>query len=248
MRKIGILDSGLGGFSLLKDLLNDSLEIECFFISDNDNVPYGGKSQAFMLGQIKQMVDRLLLQDVEAIIIACNTATAETIESLRRLYTIPFIGIEPYINYLNHTTDERLALILTEATAESQRFKDLSLKFDPSRQVKIYPLKSLALIIERLYEDEFVKLKELISKELEALDFNKIDSLILGCTHYPLIKNYLENTYNIKTIDPSKFVITQLAKKLSLNKTDLKSTTFHYCRTINGEWLKKKIGDFDIFY
>jgi glutamate racemase len=247
MRKIGVLDSGLGGFSLLKDLLNHSLDAEYFFISDNNNVPYGGKSQSFMLSRISLMVDSLLKQKVEAIIIACNTATTETISALRERYSIPFIGIEPYINYLNHSPNEKMALILTPATFSSNKFKDLSLRFDPYNLVKVYPLSNLAIIIERLFSSDFSEVEAEIIEELSVINFNEIDSLILGCTHYPLIKRFLTENYNIKTIDPNLFVIKQLINVLNLKPTNKNSSTFSYSRNIS-EWTSVDLKEFDIFY
>ena len=248
MKKIGVLDSGIGGLSLMRDLIKSNLDADYFYASDSANVPYGGKSQDFMLGQLKLLVNKLLEKRVEAVIIACNTATSETINQLRDCYDITFIGIEPYINYLNHTTDENLALILTEATFESKRFKDLVLKYDSKNEVKIYPLKSLALIIESLFEKSFTELEAQIRKELEFLENTKIDSLILGCTHYPLISKYLEKSYKIKTIDPSKFVISHLSKELNIHSTNKKDPTFQYSRNIQSGWMDKHITDFDIFY
>jgi glutamate racemase len=194
------------------------------------------------------MVNKLLERNVETIIIACNTATSETINQLRNSYDIPFIGIEPYINYLNHTTNESLALILTQATFDSLRFKDLVLKYDAGSEVKIFPLKNLALIIEKLFEKSFDELEPQIRKELEFLKDTKIDSLILGCTHYPLISKFLEKSYNIKTIDPNKFVIKHLSKALNIKPISKENSTFQYSRNIESGWVDKHISDFNIFY
>jgi glutamate racemase len=248
MKKIGVLDSGIGGLSLMRDLIESKLDAEYFYISDSINVPYGGKSQSFMLGQLKLMVNKLLENKVETVIIACNTATSETINQLRECYDVPFIGIEPYINYLNHTSNESLALILTEATFESKRFKDLVFKYDSKGEVKIYPLKNLALIIEKLFEKSFDELEPQIRKELEFLEHTKIDSLILGCTHYPLISKFLEKSYSIKTIDPNKFVIKHLTTALNLKPIMNENSTFQYSRNIESRWVSKHIIDFNIFY
>jgi glutamate racemase len=248
MKKIGLLDSGIGGLSLLRDLIKSKLDADYFYISDSINVPYGGKSQSFMLRQLKLMVNKLIDKNVETIIIACNTATSETINQLRDYYDIPFIGIEPYINYLNHTTNESLALILTEATFNSKRLKDLVLKYDSKGEVKIFPLKNLALIIEKLFEKSFDELEPQIRNELEFLQEIKIDSLILGCTHYPLISKFLEKSYNIKTIDPNKFVIIHLSKALNLKPKAKENSTFQYSRNIKSKWVGKHITDFNIFY
>lgn len=247
MRKIGILDSGLGGFSLLKDLMESSLDAEYFFITDNDHVPYGEKSQNYILERMKVLTQKLLDQNVEAIIIACNTATVETINKLRDIYNVKFFGIEPYINYINHSTNEKLALILTEATFKSERFKFLVNKFDPKREVSVFPLKNLAIIIEKLYKNSFSEIKNEVFNELEFLNEEKFDSLILGCTHYPLIKNYIENEFKIKTIDPNKYVIKEVIKNLSLKHSAL-LTSFYFNYNASSEWSKREIKDYKLFH
>jgi len=169
MKKIGILDSGIGGLSLLNEILSQNFLAEYYYISDNENMPYGNKSQDFMLKRIRVLVQKLLDKNVEAIIIACNTATAETIDKLRVEFDLPFFGIEPYINYLNHSHDENLALILTEATYNSKRFQLLTQKLDSNNKVKIFPLKNLALTIEKLKEVPFSEIEKDVYKELSFI-------------------------------------------------------------------------------
>lgn len=240
MKKIGLLDSGIGGLSLLSDLLSSGVRAEYYYISDSDNVPYGEKSQEFMLQRIKLMVNELLLKEVEAIIIACNTATAETINKLRTIYNIPFIGIEPYINYLNHSKNNNIALILTKATYNSKRFKSLKDKYDPNNIINIFPLEKLALYIEQLKYKKFKEIEAEINKELNFLENDHYDYLILGCTHYPLIKNYIERKFKLKTIDPNKYVIEQLIKVSKINnKSEVKS--FFYKENIEDGWIDKSI-------
>ena len=247
MKKIGILDSGLGGFSVLKEMLEANFDVELFFVSDNDNVPYGGKSQSFMLERLEVLVKILLKKEVQAIVIACNTATVETIAILRSSYSIPFFGIEPYINYLNHSSEQDLSLILTEATFNSVKFKELQIKFDPKNKVKVFPLKRLAIIIEKLYSNSFENVKEEIDSELVPLNLKQGTSLILGCTHYTLIKKYIEQQYKLQTIDPNAFLIKEIQQRLEL-KVAKKNFSFHYCFSANGIWVDKNIFEFNIFY
>jgi glutamate racemase len=247
MKKIGILDSGIGGFSILKDLIDSNLDAEYFYISDNDNVPYGEKTQDFIINRLRLMVKSLIGKSVDAIIIACNTATVETINQLRAEFDIKFVGIEPYINYLNHSESKRLALILTNSTFKSKRFSYLKQTHDPEGKVEIYPLKSLALIIERLLTNTFESIRADVDSELDKIDFTKYDNLILGCTHYPLIKNYIETKYNIKTIDPNKSVIKHLCKELSL-KEGPHNDIFAIDLNIQDRWIQSNIKDFKIFF
>ncbi len=248
MKKIGILDSGIGGFSLLKELLDQNLDAQYFYISDNDNVPYGDKSQEFIYTRMKVLVNELLLQKVEAVLIACNTATVETIEKLRSDFKVKFIGIEPYINYLNHTNHKDIALILTEATYRSSRFKELQASCDPNGIVEIFPLKNLALIIEKLSYKNFQSIKTEIKLELDSINLSKFTELILGCTHYPLIKNFIEENYKLKCIDPNLAVIKELKKQANLLvQEQQQSKSFLYNFNVHTGWKTKDLSQFFFF-
>jgi glutamate racemase len=239
LKKIGIIDSGIGGMTLLKVLLNKNLNAEYFYISDEDNVPYGNKSQAFMLERINKMTQKLLESSIDLILIACNTATAETIDELRCRYPqLPFVGIEPYINYLNtgYEQGENIGLILTEATFKSNRFKNLVKEKDPSNKIKIFPLSNLALIIEKLKHTSFNELQSEVERELLPLKSANLDKLILGCTHYPLISNHIQKYLNVNIIDPALPVIKQVILKAELVETNLKSNTFRYNPNIGPNW------------
>lgn len=248
MHKIAILDSGLGGFSILREIILRKLDTKSYFISDNLNVPYGDKSQKFMLDRLELMVTKALKMKVDAILIACNTATAETIDTLRSRFDIPFIGIEPYINYLHHSSNERLGLILTKATFKSKRFNNLRETLDPTNSIKIYPLDKLALIIEKFYTNDFSSLIPSIKNELSSIDFRCLDSLILGCTHYPLISNFLNEEYNVKVIDPNSAVVDHLTKTLSLGRSQEVDQYFYYSRNPNEKLIQTKLSDYNIFH
>lgn len=238
-KKVGIIDSGIGGLSILKELLAKNLNAEYFYISDEQNVPYGNKDQAFMLKQMTEMAQKLIDKSVSIILIACNTATAETINQLRQKFPDQtFVGIEPYINYLNKTNvkDKKVALILTQATFRSSRFKDLVKRQDPHGEIKIYPLENLAMIIESLKYRSFDSLQHQIDSQLDILKEKSIDLLILGCTHYPIIKNYIERSLRLETINPTGAVVQQLIKVGDLKSAFVNNSMFHYNHNNRENW------------
>lgn len=243
MRKIGIIDSGIGGLTILKKLVNQGLEAEFYYISDEPNVPYGEKSQGFMLNQMKSMSEKLIRKDVDGVLVACNTATAETIDQLRESFEVPFIGIEPYINYINKIKEDnqKVCLILTNATYNSTRFKELARRLDSKSKISIYPLKDLAIIIESLKYKKFNDVKKQVNQELKFLKDNTYTHIILGCTHYPIINSYIEREYNITTIDPSDFVVNQLIKKLEVAKDHKIKTSFFYNYNNTDHWKIKDL-------
>lgn len=213
-KKIGVIDSGIGGTSLLFELLERSFNADYFYLSDSKNVPYGGKSQDFMLERMELMLASL--PELDACVIACNTLTAQTIEKLREKAKFQIFGIEPYINYINHRVNktEKVALIATVATAHSERFKALVEKYDPTHEVEIFPLADLAMLIENYKNIDWKKIDE----ELSVLMNRNIDKLILGCTHYPLIKKHIESYLDLNTIDPNGAVVNHIANILKLEK------------------------------
>jgi len=240
LKKIGILDSGIGGLTILKDLIGGKYCAEYFYISDEDNVPYGGKTQDFMLERTRLMVEKLRGKDIYKILIACNTLTAETIEILRKDYIdINFIGIEPYVNYINKNSmmeDDSVGMILTPATFESERFKNLIKKYDPNGKIIIQPLNSLALLIQQLSSKPFKDMKDLIDQEIQKIkDHGSLTHVILGCTHYPIIRKYIEDSIGVKTIDPYEQVIDHLVSICDL-EVGQRDTKFFFNPNLGDEW------------
>ena len=253
MKKVGIIDSGIGGLSILAHLLRMQNQCEFFYQSDHSNVPYGGKEQDFMLTQTVKMVDKLLEQDVELVILACNTLTAETIDILRAKYPVPFVGIEPFVNFINtnlYREDQKVGLILTPATAKSARFKTLKEKHDPSNKVEVIPLSRLALIIEDMSATKIEDHVPALKNEMKSVEEHGLDVLLYGCTHYPLVSNIIEDHLDVKVYDPHIPVSKRVLEVLSVRETtvpDFKTVTFNYAPEIDSKWCVRKLSDFEFF-
>lgn len=210
-KKIAIIDSGIGGTSLLKEIVDRGVDGDFFYHADSKNVPYGGRSQDFMLERMRLMIDNL--PTVDGVLIACNTLTVETIDRLREEFKTPLFGIEPFIKYINQAIKgEKIGMILTPATSQSQRLRELVDRYDPNGAIKIIALKNLALHIENYHQLDWGKIEE----ELEPLKDYQFDKLILGCTHYPLIKEFIKSFLKVEVIDPNKAVIDHVMKSLGL--------------------------------
>ena len=126
IKKIGIFDSGIGGLSVLKELLQAMPGQEFYYISDQSFAPYGNLTTDEILERSKVLTQTLLEESVDLIVVACNTATAHSIDLLRKEFDIPFVGIEPYINYVNHDYNgENVGLICTPQTLNSERYQEL---------------------------------------------------------------------------------------------------------------------------
>jgi glutamate racemase len=250
MKKIGIIDSGIGGLTLLKEMINSRYEAEFYYISDETNVPYGEKSQEFMFERTKLMVGKLIEKQVDTIVLACNTLTAETIDKLRTEYQIHFVGIEPYLNFLNNIESNdasKIGLILTVATYNSKRFKQLQQKIDPQNEISIFPMKKLAQNIEKLKYDDSVEVYSDIKNELSTLKNSGLSHLILGCTHYPIIKNIIEDILNVKTVDPNIYVLNHISSLIQLVKSNEIKTQFFYNANLGDKWESIKLNEFKFF-
>jgi glutamate racemase len=205
--KIGIFDSGIGGYSLLNQLINDFPYYEFHYIADKIAAPYGSKSTEEVQARSKIIVDLLLDREVDLIIVACNTATSLAIDFLRKNYEIKFVGVEPFINAVHKLQfdleKDKITVLTTSAMYESDRFKALLNKYDTEQNLTPLKVENLASIIEEIYSDgtsERLMLK--LKNELAPLASGNYSHAILGCTHYPLISDYFEKVLNMVTISP----------------------------------------------
>lgn len=199
--KIGIFDSGIGGLTVLKELIENKPNNEYYYVGDTLNMPYGNKSHRELFECASKIIDYFISIDVELIIIACGTVSSTIYEELKRKYkdvTILDI-ISPTINYLNKLNYKNIAVVATKNTIESRVFE----KRLKCENIYSLALPKLASIIENKEEYE-----EYLNNELEFFKNKKIDLLILGCTHYPIIEDYFNISY--KTFNMAKPFIEEI--------------------------------------
>lgn len=249
--KIGLFDSGIGGFSILTQLLNLIPQADYFYYSDDANAPYGPKSDEFITQRSIEITEVLLRAGVELIVVACNTATAASIDTLRTKYPqIPFVGVEPYLNayYKMPEGKKSMAVLTTESTGKSERFKRLKEKLDPAGNIIHYSLPNMARLIEDFYfqkisQEQFIKE---IHAELLPIKNNHHSHLILGCTHYPLIGNIIEKETGAISVSPDRYVALRVAEvlKLKINQSNEFKFDFHFCSSSNNnQWVIKNHAD-----
>jgi len=238
-KRLGIIDSGIGGLSLLDGMSCANLNLDYFYCSDNKNVPYGEKTQAFMVQRVVEMVEGIKKKNVDAILLACNTLTAQTIDLLRDKYSLPFIGIEPYINFYNllDPDQSKLVLILTKATFDSARFKKLRDLKDPHHKVDVFTPAHLAVLIESC-KGNFQSHRKILKEELELLKDKNYTHCILGCTHYPFVKEFIANYLNLEVIDPTEHVVKEVRRVLDLGTIKKSQDKFEYSTDCAQSWNK----------
>jgi len=221
--KIGIFDSGIGGFSILTAILKQVPEVNVDYISDDVFAPYGIKSQDEIIFRSSTITKMLLERGNSLIVVACNSATAAAIHALREKFPeTEFVGVEPYINVLNHKKEfpdiRKAAVITTELTGASDKFRQLKERIDPLDKIQHIKMMNLAAIVEEILNFGYgEQQRKDLSEELRPLKTLELSHLILGCTHYPLIRTLIEKELDLITVSPGPFVAKRVENLLSLS-------------------------------
>jgi glutamate racemase len=245
--KIGVFDSGIGGFSVLVELFKVFPEAHYFYFSDDAHAPYGPKSDEYITERAFIITDELIAKGAQMIVVACNTATASSIDSLRTKYpNMTFVGVEPYLNaYYKEAGPSKMAVLTTESTGKSERFKRLKEKLDPNGFIDHYALKNLARMVEDLYHNHSpakeIEFDEQLDLELTPLKNKNYTHAILGCTHYPLVKEKIENILDLITLSPSPYV-AQRVRDLSVKPGEVPAPiekTFEFFSSSKPEWIEE---------
>ncbi len=217
---IGVLDSGIGGLTVLKEL-SVLLPNESFiYFADSKNAPYGPKNQEDVIVLTDKIVQFFISKNCKLIVIACNTATAAAVNVLRQRYQIPIVGLEPAIKpaCLGSKTGN-VGVLATEGTFRGNHFKTTSQKYSEYINLHLQVAKGLVQLAEDgKFEGEDVH--NLISKYVDPLKEKNIDYLVLGCTHYPLFIRELQKIAgkNIKIIDSAEAIARRVKDVLMTTK------------------------------
>jgi glutamate racemase len=213
---IGIFDSGVGGLSIAQCISKSLPNERLIYVADSLFAPYGDKSSAIIIERVNKLADWLIEQNVKAIVVACNTATVIAIEQLRSRVSIPIIGVEPAIKpAAQKSITQKIALLVTEATAVNHRFLALVNKHKNSTEVFIQPCAGLVELIEQgLHESD--QCHKILDNFLSPLIQKNIDTLVLGCTHYPFVRSLIQEIVGdkITIVETAQPVTEQLARQL----------------------------------
>ena len=188
--KIGIFDSGMGGLSVLHRALRMIPEADFLYYADEEHVPYGEKTREQVRGYIDEIIAFMIKKQVDAIVIACNTASAYALATVEKEFDVPIIGVirAGARTAVQVTRNGKIGVIATEGTIGSGIYTQEIKKLRPDIEVtgKSCPL-FVPLVEEGLWEDPVTD--EIARRYLTELIDIDIDTLILGCTHYPLIRS-----------------------------------------------------------
>ncbi|MDD3337674.1 MAG: glutamate racemase [Lachnospiraceae bacterium] len=214
---IGVFDSGVGGLTVAREIMRNLPNEEIVYFGDTARVPYGSKSKETVLRYARQIERFLRTQNVKAIVIACNTASAMALEELTAEIDIPIIGvIEPGARVAAGTTkNKRVGVIATAATIGSETYTRCLKQLDPEIEVldKACPL--LCPLVEEGWLKDPVT-DEVIHRYLESLLQQDIDTLILGCTHYPLLRSNMQKAVGkeVTLVNPAYETAVELGRLL----------------------------------
>jgi len=216
-RKIGVFDSGLGGLTVVREMQKLMPEESVVYFGDIARLPYGSKSKETITEFSHQIMRFLLKHDVKAVIIACGTASANALEDLQKTYDLPITGVvEPGAREAARTTKNgRIGITGTEATIRSGAYDRLLKGLDPQIEVhsKACPL-FVPLVEEGWFKDEITR--SVVQRYLAELKTQQVDTLVLGCTHYPLLKRLIgeEIGEEVILVNPSSSVVKEMKEYL----------------------------------
>lgn len=219
-RAIGFFDSGLGGLTCIPNLLTQIPNEHVIYFGDTARTPYGSKAVSTIKHYANQIADFLYTKDVKMMVIACNTITATCLYDLQKRFPeIPIVGIiNPAAGKVARTCDEnnRIGVIATKVTIASDDYNREIKKLNPKLHVfsKAAPA-FVPLIEEGIIDNEIMDLT--IKYYLDDfLRENEIDTLVLGCTHYPIIRENIKMIYpELKIINPSYEIIARIKQILT---------------------------------
>ncbi|MBA1336247.1 MAG: Glutamate racemase [Firmicutes bacterium] len=216
---IGVFDSGVGGISVLADLIRILPEEDFIYLGDCLNIPYGTKDVEEARKLTIAAVEFLLEKGIKALVIACNTATSAAITHLRDWLEIPVVGMEPALKpAVESGEDGSVVVMATPMTLRERKFNSLMEKYRERADIIPLPCPGLVELIEegKLEGEEVENLLEQLSLPLKD---KRISSVVLGCTHYPLIKDAIQRVYgeDVRIIDGNMGTARQLKRLLDKN-------------------------------
>jgi len=224
--RIGIFDSGIGGFSILNSLLKTRKDVQVFYLADTKRIPFGNKNFKEIRSIAKEICTFFEDKDLDALLIACNTTNACALDIIENNLNIPCFDL---INSVSEIVSKKIIGVLaTQSTVRSSYYKNaISSK---KKNLKIFQQECPEFVLEIEKEKlNLNKLDYLSDLYLRPLLNNNIEELILGCSHYPLIYDFLRKKIDtkIKIIDPSEALIKKFNESFAIPKTDRYESLFY---------------------
>jgi len=215
-RPIAVFDSGVGGISVLKHIRRLLPNEHLLYVADSIHAPYGNKSVSEIQARCFAIADFLIAKDAKALVVACNTATAAAIDQMRAKYSLPIIGMEPAVKPAAEASRSGIIGVLaTTGTLQSAQFAALLESYGRNVEVVTQACVGLVECVER-GELSQESTRALVKRYCQPLLDEGADSIVLGCTHYPLLKSLIQEVVgaDVVLIDTGAAVANQLKSRL----------------------------------
>jgi glutamate racemase len=213
---IGVFDSGVGGLSVLREIRALLTNEDLLYVADSAHVPYGEKPVEFVQRRSIAIARFLLERGAKAIVVACNTASSVALAPLRRCMAVPIVGMEPAVKpAATRTRAGRIGVLATSGTLASHRFARLLARFGSRVEVRIQPCPGWVERVERgAVADD--KTRALVEQYVAPLVRGGVDTLVLGCTHYPFLQPLIAAVAGptVSIVDPNPAVARELRRRL----------------------------------
>lgn len=221
---IGVFDSGVGGLTVAREIMRNLPKEDIVYFGDTARVPYGSKSKDNIIRYSRQIIHFLQTKGVKAIVIACNTASALALETVKDEFDIPIIGVvEPGARAaLEVTVNKKIGVIGTEATVRSSMYEKIIHGVDSEVSVIAKACPLFVPLVEEGFKKHQVT-DEIIDYYLASLKKSDIDALILGCTHYPLLRSKIREYVGEKITLVNPAYETAMDLKRILNEMDMEN-------------------------
>ena len=223
-RPIGIFDSGLGGISVWQALYKALPSESLVYLGDGARCPYGSRSEQEVLEFTVEAVERLLAEGCKMIVVACNTATAVAIKTLRERYSeIPFVGLEPAVKPAALKTQTGvIGVLATERSLQGDHFRRAEAKYGADVKILKHVGEGFVEAVEQ-NEEHTSKTAELVRKAVLPLVEGGADKIVLGCTHYPFLRDVIADVAGsrVEIIDSSDAVARRV--EALLDEYDIKA-------------------------
>ncbi|MDX8402850.1 MAG: glutamate racemase [Mariprofundaceae bacterium] len=215
---IGVFDSGVGGLSVLKHIHHQLPAEHLIYVADSAYMPYGSLNSDVIQARCRLIADFFIHHGAKTMVVACNTATAVAIENLRQYVQIPVIGMEPAVKPAVYATRSGvIGVLATSGTLASEKFSSLVKRFGSSAKVVFQPGEGL---VEQVEAGDFEsdKTRDILKRHLKPLIKQHVDTLVLGCTHYPFLIPLIREIVgeHVVILDTGDAIAAELKRQLEM--------------------------------
>lgn len=255
-RPIGVFDSGVGGLTVFREIMRALPFEPLVYLGDSARVPYGTKSPETVIRYSLEAAQHLVERDIKMLVVACNTATAAALPALKSRLTIPVIGVvEPGARAAVEKTRGKVGVIATEGTVKSKAYTKAIHALDSSVIVIEAPAPLFVALAEEGWANTHVA-REVAEIYLEPLIDAGIDTLVLGCTHYPILRGTIEGVVGdkVRIVDSAETTAAWVRRELPDAASGGEEPQHHFLvtdaeerfRRIAGEFLEQEIGSLEL--